>query len=67
MIEVIKALCKEVGIPSTLAELGVTDVDLDKLATNALADACAPGNPFQPTKEEVIEMFKEFSEPVVMR
>jgi alcohol dehydrogenase len=66
VIEAIKALCKEVGIPSTLAELGVTEVDLDKLATNALADACAPGNPFQPTKEEVIQMFKEIASPVVL-
>lgn len=65
VIEAIKALCKEVGIPSTLAELGVTEVDLDKLATNALKDACAPGNPFMPTKDEVIEMFKEISIPKV--
>lgn len=64
MIEAIKALCKEVGKPSTLAELGVTDVDVDKLATNALLDACAPGNPFQPTK--VIDMFKEIATPVVL-
>ncbi|WP_251551489.1 iron-containing alcohol dehydrogenase [Neobacillus muris] len=58
-IEAIKALSKEVGIPSKLAELGVNEVDLEKLAVNALNDACAPGNPFQPTKEEVKEMFKE--------
>ncbi|MBD8068626.1 iron-containing alcohol dehydrogenase [Bacillus sp. PS06] len=59
VIEAIKALSKEVGIPSKLSELGVTDVDLDKLADNSLKDACAPGNPFIPTKEEVIQMFKE--------
>jgi alcohol dehydrogenase len=59
VIEAIKALSKEVGIPSKLAELGVDEVDLEKLTVNSLKDACAPGNPFQPTKEEVIEMFKE--------
>ncbi len=59
VIKAIKALSKEVGIPSKLAELGVEEVDLNKLADNSLKDACAPGNPFQPTKEEVIEMFKE--------
>jgi len=59
VIEAIKQLSIEVGIPSKLSELGVTEVDLDKLATNSLMDACAPGNPFQPTKEEVISMFKE--------
>ena len=41
-------------------------MDLEKLATNALADVCAPGNPFQPTKEEVIEMFKEIASSVVI-
>ncbi|MFC4321575.1 iron-containing alcohol dehydrogenase [Litchfieldia salsa] len=59
VIEAIKALSKEVGIPSKLSELGVTDVDLEKLADNALKDACAPGNPFMPTKEEVVLMYKE--------
>lgn len=24
----------------------------------AMKDACAPGNPFQPTKEEVVKMFE---------
>ncbi|WP_026566551.1 iron-containing alcohol dehydrogenase [Bacillus sp. UNC41MFS5] len=59
VIEAIKALSKEVGIPSKLIELGVEEIDLDKIAINSLKDACAPGNPFQPTKEEVISMFKE--------
>jgi lactaldehyde reductase len=59
VIEAIQSLSKEVGIPKTLSELGVNDVDLDKLAENALKDACAPGNPFEPTKEEVIAMFRE--------
>lgn len=59
VIEAIKSLAKEVGIPNKLSELGVNEVDLDKLAENSLKDACAPGNPFQPTKEEVISMFEE--------
>ncbi|MFN7252296.1 MAG: iron-containing alcohol dehydrogenase [Anaerobacillus sp.] len=59
VIEAITALSKEVGIPSKLSELGVNEVDVNKLADNALKDVCAPGNPFQPTKDEVIAMFKE--------
>ncbi|MEW9049984.1 MAG: iron-containing alcohol dehydrogenase [Neobacillus sp.] len=59
VIDAIRALSIEVGIPSKLSELGVAEVDLDKLADNSLKDACAPGNPFMPTKEEVIAMFKE--------
>ncbi|GKU81899.1 iron-containing alcohol dehydrogenase [Niallia sp. NCCP-28] len=59
VVEAIKELCKTVGIPSKLSELGVNEVDLDKLADFALKDACALGNPYEPTKEEVIEMYKE--------
>lgn len=59
VIESIKALSKEVGIPSKLSELGVDEVDLDLLAENSMKDACTPGNPFIPTKEEVIALFKK--------
>ncbi|MFD2409694.1 iron-containing alcohol dehydrogenase [Paenibacillus rhizoplanae] len=58
VIEAIKALSKEVGIPAKLSELGVAEVDLDLLAENAMKDACAPGNPFIPTKDEVIALFR---------
>lgn len=59
VIESIKELSKEVGIPAKLSELGVDEVDLDLLAENAMKDACAPGNPFIPTKEEVIALFRK--------
>lgn len=59
VIESIKALSKEVGIPTKLSQLGVNEVDLDLLAENSMKDACAPGNPFIPTKEEVISLFKK--------
>lgn len=60
VIESIKALSKEVGIPAKLSELGVEEVDLDLLAENSMKDACAPGNPFIPTKKEVITLFKKY-------
>ncbi len=59
VIEKIKELSETVGIPKSLKELGVENPELDKLAENALQDICAPGNPFMPTKEQTIEMFKE--------
>ena len=59
VIERIVALSEEVGIPKSLKELGVENPDLELLAENSLKDACAPGNPYMPTKEETIEMFKE--------
>ncbi|MGN1399887.1 MAG: iron-containing alcohol dehydrogenase [Bacillus sp. (in: firmicutes)] len=55
----IKSLAEEVGIPKSLKELGVENPDLELLAENSLKDACAPGNPFMPTKEQTIDMFKE--------
>ncbi len=59
VIERIQELSKEVGIPSTLDELGVKDVDFDLLAENAIKDACAPGNPVEFSKEQIIDLFKK--------
>ena len=63
VIERIIELSEEVGIPKSLKELGVENPDLELLAENSLKDACAPGNPYMPTKEETISMFKEIVEP----
>lgn len=59
VIEAIRQLAKEVGIPEKLSELGVNDPDVELLADNAMKDACAPGNPYQPSKDEVIELFRK--------
>lgn len=37
----------------------IKEEDLDQLATDALADACYPGNPREVTKEQVIELFRK--------
>lgn len=58
-IEAIEKLSKDVGIPAGLAELGVTEDALPKMADMALADACTPGNPKPPTKEDIIAIYKE--------
>jgi len=55
----IRKLSETVGIPKTFGELGVENPDLDKLAENSLLDVCAGGNPFMPTKEQAIAMFKQ--------
>ena len=59
VIEAIRQLSKEVGIPEKLSELGVEDLDIELLADNAMKDACAPGNPYQPSKDEVMELFRK--------
>jgi len=58
VIDKIVALCEEVGIPKSLKELGIENPDLERLSDAALLDVCAGGNPFMPTKEQTLEMFK---------
>ena len=55
-IAAVKKLSVDVGIPTTLDK--IKEEDLDTLATDALNDACYPGNPREATKEQVIEMFR---------
>ncbi len=55
-IAAVKKLSADVGIPTTLDK--IKEEDLDTLATDALNDACYPGNPREATKEQVIEMFR---------
>ena len=55
-IAAVKQLSEDVGIPKTLDK--IKEEDLDTLATDALNDACYPGNPREATKEQVIEMFR---------
>ena len=59
VVNEMKRLAKEVGIPETLSELGVNEVDFDLLAENAMKDICAPGNPVEFTKEQIIELYKK--------
>lgn len=56
-IEVVKKLSVDVGIPTKCEK--ITEDDLDSLATDALKDACYPGNPKEATKEEVIALFRK--------
>lgn len=59
VIRAIRQLSRDVGIPENLEALGVRREDFEVLAENAMKDACGMTNPFQPTKEEVVEMFEE--------
>ncbi len=53
----IKALSKDVNIPSGLTELGVKESDFDTLTENALKDACGLTNPIQANHEEIKSIF----------
>ena len=56
-IEAVKALSVKVGIPTVCQE--IKEEDLDSLATDALNDACYPGNPKEATHAEVVAMFRQ--------
>ena len=53
-------LAKKVGIPATLGELGVNDVDFDLLAENAMKDICAPGNPVEFIRNKLLNYIRKF-------
>ena len=57
-VELIKEMASKVGIPKSLAELGVKEEDFSILADNALKDVCGLTNPIQATKEEIIQIFR---------
>lgn len=61
VIQRIEQLSDTVGIPRSLKELGINQLDLSLLADNSLKDICAPGNPFTPTKEQTMAMFNSIA------
>ena len=56
-IDAVKQLSADVGIPKDLKGI-VKEEDLDFLAQSAMDDACRPGNPKDPTKEDIIALYK---------
>lgn len=56
-IEAVRKLSFDVGIPATCE--GLTEADLDQLASDAMPDACSPGNPRDASHEEVVHLFKK--------
>ena len=57
-VEAVRKLSSDVGIPATLTEVGVKEEDIDFLADSAMADACTPGNPKTPTKEDIVALYR---------
>lgn len=57
-VEAVKQLARDVSIPKDLKEI-VKEEDLDFLAESAMADACCPGNPKDPTKEDILRLYRE--------
>lgn len=55
--DAVAQLSKDVGIPQDLKGI-VKEEDIDFLAQSAMDDACRPGNPKDPTKEDIIKLYK---------
>lgn len=56
-IDAVKTLSEDVGIPSYVE--GLKEEDVEQLAKDAFADACAPGNPRDTTLEEFKELIRK--------
>ncbi len=50
-------LSKDVGIPQDLKGI-LKEEDVDFLSQSAMDDACRPGNPKDPTKQDIIDLYK---------
>ena len=56
-VDAVRRLSKDVGIPQDLKAI-VKDEDVQFLAESAMADACRPGNPKDPTLEDIIALYR---------
>ena len=56
-VEAVRQLSKDVGIPQDLKAI-VKEEDVLFLSESAMADACRPGNPKDPTLEDIIALYK---------
>lgn len=56
-VDAVKQLSTDVGIPADLKDI-VKEEDIDFLADSAVADACAPGNPKDASKEDIIALYR---------
>ncbi|HZJ68609.1 MAG TPA: iron-containing alcohol dehydrogenase, partial [Candidatus Eisenbacteria bacterium] len=57
-VQAVQDLSRDVGIPTTITELGAKEKDLDKIAVDALNDVTTGGNPRETNKEEIIDLYK---------
>ena len=54
----VRRLADDVGVPRGLRELGVTEVDVTRLATTTLDDACLTTNPRSACLTDIEQLFR---------
>ncbi len=57
-ITMVRELARDVGIPSGLSELGLSEEPIPKLSRNAMKDACFITNPRDADEEDIINIFR---------
>lgn len=57
-VDAVRQLGKDVGIPSTLTEVGFKEEDIELVAKDALNDVCTGGNPRDTNIEEIVELYR---------
>ena len=57
-VDAVRQLGKDVGIPSTLTEVGFKEEDIELVAKDALNDVCTGGNPRDTNVDEIIELYR---------
>ncbi len=58
-VNAVRDLAIKVGIPQHLSELGICESDIPKLADQALADVCTPGNPRDVTLSDIQTLYRK--------
>ena len=58
-IEAIADLNSRIGIPKSLAEIGIEESALEELAKKAFADPCHPSNPRPCTEKDLLDLYKQ--------
>jgi len=56
-VEAVKQLCRDVGIPASLRDVGLKPDDVPALAQAALDDVCTGGNPREATLEDIKALY----------
>lgn len=58
-VDAVRRLSVNVGIPQHLAELGIKESDLPRLAKAAMADVCTPGNPREVSYDDILALYQK--------
>jgi len=58
-VDSVRKLAIDVGIPQKLTEIGAKKEDITALSELAMADACTPGNPKDPTLEDIKAIYEK--------